>query len=124
MSKYLFKIFLFVISFSLLGQGAPLPELDVDSHLKLFEKYNVVKHDNIDDNVQTSHTHSHTHGDGGDEHEHDHEHSKITQLEIKLISSSEKYFGPLSEAEHLNGFSYQRFASKAHPLGIFRPPIV
>jgi hypothetical protein len=123
MSRWLIKTFLLIISFSLVAQGAPAPELNIDSHLKIYEKFNHAVHDNIDDNVQETHSHTHRHEEGGEEHEHDHDHSKISQVELKLIYCASECFWPHVEIDHQDGFYDRSFISSAFPLGIFRPPI-
>ena len=85
--KLVKTIFLSLLAISLIA-GQPFSssdQIDVDSHLAEFSKYNNTHRDNIDDEP---HTYTHKHSEGGDEHEHNDELSKVTQPEIKLLNES------------------------------------
>ncbi len=123
MISKILKIFCLLLCVCLFWQMRPSLELkSVETHLDKFSKYNVTHHDNIDDEAQ-KHAHKHKHGQDGEEHEHNHDHTKVTQNEIKVLSTPYQIVNRSVEVKSKNYFFEKTLISSPHPFGIFRPPI-
>ena len=117
------KIFCLFLCVCLSWQMRSLLKLkSVDTHLDEFAQYNVTYHDNID-NGEQKHAHGHKHSKDGEEHEHNHDHEKITQSDIKVLSTSHLLVNISFELKIKNIFYEKILISSPHPFVIFRPPI-
>lgn len=115
-------VFLFFMTSNLVvGAYSSFFKGDISDHLAQFSDVNQVHHENIDDEF---HSHKHKHSEGEEEHEHNHEHSNVSHSEVKVINNSFKVVLEISIIESKQGSTEKNLLSNAHPLEIYRPPIL